>query len=470
MRASVSQPAWPRRRQLIVFLLVGVALLAGCASGYKDFYRPSQGIDPRVVADRRPAPPPANPLVERAQPGNGDALIAAYFRRSYVLIGTSVFNSGRRESDASAVQQAKDVGADLVVILDARYTGSQTSNIPLTLPTATTTYATGSATAFGPRGPVTAYGSATTTTYGTTTTYIPVTIHRSDYGALYFVKQRSPFGVLVRNLNDTEQQELQSNKGVLVRAVAEGSPAFDADILPGDIIAGLDGIDVTSTAALGDLLRERSGRGLSVSIIRGGQRIDRLVHPTHVESWPPSAAKQAEVAFARGAAGSSNPRATPPGPPPPVETPPADPPAAPGGPGSPSPSAKGALEAKAAPTPPPGVERYSWIVGTWEALEDKSGVVEGLARFEVWHDGVQLRWRMRRAGWLSGVHTKQEASGTVSKISDSTVELNGKYEITNIVGVGQSVRYSLSRDSDGLRGYEFTNDGMQWPWFLRRTR
>jgi hypothetical protein len=101
-------------------------------------------------------------------------------------------------------------------------------------------------------------------------------------------------------------------------------------------------------------------------------------------------------------------------------------------------------------------------------VEDKSGVVDGLARFEFWHDGVQLKWRMLRAGWLSGVQTKQLASGTVSKISDSVVELNGKYEITNLVGVGQPVRHSLTREGDRLRGYELTKDGMPLPWLLRR--
>jgi hypothetical protein len=369
-KRALTTPLRPWRLAASALLLIGVAILAGCASGYKDFYRPNQGIDPRLVAGRRPATAP--PLVERAQPGNDGELVDAYSRRGYILIGTSFFNSGRRETDASAVQQARSVGADLVVILDPRYTGSQTSSIPLTLPTATTTYVTGSATVYGPRGPVTAYGSGTATTYGTTTTYIPVTIHRSDYGALYFVKQRSSF-------------------------------------------------------------------------------------------------EETEVSVARGGGGVSGPVTAPPGPPPPVGAGPADPPAASGAPDSPSPSAKGALEWGSVPSLPP-IERYSWILGTWEAVEDKSGVVDGLARFEIWHDGGQLKWRMRRAGWLSGIHTKQEASGTVSRISDSTVELNGKYEITNLGRVGQAARHSLTRDGDRLRGYEFTNDGIQLPWFLRRIR
>lgn len=133
-------------------------------------------------------------------------------------------------------------------------------------------------------------------------------------------------------------------------------------------------------------------------------------------------------------------------------------------------AAKGALEAKTAPSDPRNAGRKYWILGSWEAEEDQSGLVEGISRFTFWHDGVQLRWRMARAGWLSGVYTRQVASGTVGKISDSEVELYGKYEITNLVGVGQSVRHALTRDGERLRGYESTSDGTQLPWSLRRVR
>ena len=140
-------------------------------------------------------------------------------------------------------------------------------------------------------------------------------------------------------------------------------------------------------------------------------------------------------------------------------------------PSSPAGAAKGGLEAKAAPSNPRTGGRQYWIIGSWEAEEDQSGLVEGIAKFRFWHDGVQLRWRMARAGWLSGVYTRQVASGTVSKISDSEVELYGKYEITNVVGVGQPVRHTLTRDGDRLRGYELTSDGIQQlPWLLRRTQ
>jgi len=259
------------------FTLAFIMLLAGCASGYKDFYRPTQGLTAEALAARRSSPPPATPVVERAQPGNGRELLDGYAKRGYIVIGQSMFNSGRRESDDAAVRQGIAVGADLVVILNPRYTGSFTSSVPVTTPTTSTSYSSGTATAFGPGGPVTAYGSGTTTTYGSTTSYVPVTVHRSDYGALYFVKQRVGLGIQYRDLNDAERQELQTNKGVVVRLVVDGSPAFDADVLVGDVLTAIDGIPISGVRACTQLLAERHGKLVSLSIVRRGQRMEKAI-------------------------------------------------------------------------------------------------------------------------------------------------------------------------------------------------
>ena len=256
-----------------------LVLLAGCVSGYQQFYRPVEGATPETIAKLRGGPPSASPVVEHAAPpgDNGQAILDSYAKRGYTMIGQSMFNSGRQENEYAAVRQAQEVGADLVLIFNPRYTGSVTSSVPITTPTTTTSYSTGTATAYGPMGPVTAYGSGTTTTYGSTTNYVPMTVHRSDYGAVYFVKTRIRFGVLARDLTDTERQELQSNKGAVVRVVVDGSPAFDADILPGDVITALDGVSVASGKALLALLPERGGKLVSLSIIRHGQRIEKSV-------------------------------------------------------------------------------------------------------------------------------------------------------------------------------------------------
>jgi PDZ domain len=265
-------PNW----KIFTAVVTSMALI-GCASGYKEFYKPAQGATREAIASLRAAPPSASPIVDRARPGEPQVILDAYAKRGYVMIGNSSFNSGQPESEDSAVRQARDVGADLVLILNPSYTGTITSSIPITTPTSTTSYSTGTATAYGNRGTVTAYGSGTTTTYGKTTNYIPMTVHRSDYGAVYFVKQKFGLGAFSRDLNDSERQELQTNKGAVIRLVVDATPAFNADLLVGDIVTSIDGVLVANSEAFGDLLRERRGKYVTLSLLRRGQKIEKAI-------------------------------------------------------------------------------------------------------------------------------------------------------------------------------------------------
>ena len=274
--ASTEVPMVRVRVTEIITLLLAL-LLTGCVSGYKQFYMPVQAATPEAIARMRAAPPPANPIVERAPPTDSKAVTDAYLKRGYFVIGHSSFNSGRSESNDAAIQQGRDVGADLVLILHPRYTGSVTTNIPITTPTTSTSYSSSSATAYGPGGPVTAFGSGSTTTYGTSTTYMPMTVHRSDYAAVYFFKARVTLGAVVRDMNDDERQSLQTNKGVVVRLVVDGSPAFDSDILVGDVIAEIVGTPLASPRDYGELLGRNRGKQVTIVLIRRGQRIEKSV-------------------------------------------------------------------------------------------------------------------------------------------------------------------------------------------------
>jgi membrane-associated protease RseP (regulator of RpoE activity) len=259
-------------------LLAALALsAASCASGYQTFYTPIDGATPDAISASRAAPAPATPKVERSQPADPETVTAAYAKRGYEVIGYSMFNSGTRENESAAIKQGQAVGADLVLIFSPQYTGSITSSMPLTTPTSTTSYTSGSATAYGPGGTTTAYGSATTTTYGSKTTYIPVTVHRSDYGAVYFVKPRFTLGAYTRDLNDDERIAMETNQGAAVLTVVDGTPAFHADILPGDIIVSIDGSRVSNAEGFSTLIREHKGREVGIELRRGDRNIQKRV-------------------------------------------------------------------------------------------------------------------------------------------------------------------------------------------------
>lgn len=263
----------------ILFGLVVASLLAGCAtSGYTEFYRPTPGATPDAVAQLRGGnPAPKVPPVVR-EGGDGHQVVAAYARKGYVIIGESSFNSGRDESLAAAQKQGERVGADLVVVLDPTYTGSRTANIPITTPTTQTSVTNGTATAYGPGGMATAYGNSTTTTYGSQTNWVPMTVNRYDYDALYYVKQTHfILGAGFRDLNDAERHALQSNRGAYVTNIVDGEPAFKADILVGDMIVALDQTPVYGYQGLQDALHQKHGQDVVLTIFRNGESITKSV-------------------------------------------------------------------------------------------------------------------------------------------------------------------------------------------------
>lgn len=111
----------------------------------------------------------------------------------------------------------------------------------------------------------------------------------------------------------------------------------------------------------------------------------------------------------------------------------------------------------------------TWLLGKWETVERHSGSVDGIGEFEFRQEGPMVKWRMVRSGWFSGVQTTQTASGAVKSVSESTVELSGTYESSNLGNVaGTAVKHSFIRSGNSLRGYEATGNGARAPLALRR--
>lgn len=268
-----------KKKLIHTLVVIGASVtIAGCTNDYGKFYTAALGATPEAISAIRASVAPQMPSVERSTFGNSEQLLASYSKRGYLVIGESSFNSGQRVSDEDAVKQGQEVGADLVLIFMPQYTGSVTSSVPITTPTTNTSYTTANATSYGPGGPVSAYGNATTTTYGSNTTYIPVTINRSDYGAIYFVKGRFRIGAFVRNLNDLERQSLQTNQGVVVVTIVDDTPAYRADVLPGDMIVAMDGERVSNQEGFTRMASARKGRPINLSLIRQGQTIEKSLN------------------------------------------------------------------------------------------------------------------------------------------------------------------------------------------------
>jgi len=226
-------------RKINIFIaLLLVLIVSGCAGNpYANFYNDNMNgadltkIESVVLSNGDP---------EIMRGNNPDIDHIRMTELGFVPIGTSSFNSGER-SEAELFSFAKSIKAERV-ILYTQCSHTNSGMMPLTLPETNTYNTSFSGNAYNINaGNVSYYGNATTTSYGTSTTYIPYNVAMYDYFATYWVKlnlSKIDFGADVIPLPSEVKTEIGSNKGILVIGVVEKTPAYDADIVRGDIITG----------------------------------------------------------------------------------------------------------------------------------------------------------------------------------------------------------------------------------------
>lgn len=249
-----------------LLLLVLLVVLQGCTNPYTQFYTPAD-----LVTSTQFIPSTGEPKVIRG--GNPEADDLAMMESGHRLLGHSSFNSGSVAEDG-AVAHAKTLGA-AVVIVYSRFTHSVSGSMPMTLPSSETSNTTLSGMAGGQQ----VYGTATTTTYGTTTTHIPYTVNRSDYLATYWGKlPPAVFGAFVREPKPEERRQIGSNTGLLITVVVKGSPAFSADLFRGDVIKSIAGAPLRDLQDFRATLSRSAGQAIDIIILRDGKEFQKTVH------------------------------------------------------------------------------------------------------------------------------------------------------------------------------------------------
>ena len=247
------------------------ALLVAC-SGYSQFYKPV--ADPKAV-------PSAELLKEGQEPevlytDNLQRDLLTLRSRRYVPVGYAAFN-GARGQEWQITSQAKKVGAT-VVLVQAKYTGTQHSTTPLLLPNSQTTYHSG--TIYGDAG----YGSYTgaSTTYGQTV--VPITTYqdRFDQQAVFMVKSNRSYriGVHLSRLTPELRKQYQRNTGAVIDFVIEDTPAYYANLLPGDILIEVNHQSFTSKDDLNQMVAAIPSGAINVifTLLRNGERKTVTIH------------------------------------------------------------------------------------------------------------------------------------------------------------------------------------------------
>src|SRR5690606_12764289 len=116
------------------------AILTGCAtSGYQQFYKESASLDslPNPVLLKE------DELPQIYGTDDFDRDIETLRSKRYAVLGVSSFN-GSLENEKKAMEQASRIGATLVLV-QSKYTNTQTTTSTLFIPTTNVSYTSGTA-------------------------------------------------------------------------------------------------------------------------------------------------------------------------------------------------------------------------------------------------------------------------------------------------------------------------------------
>ncbi len=250
-----------RKRGLGFVMGLLAVLIAGCQNPYEEFFR-EDGYGTKSAFIRYGAEPAK---VMRGSAPTREAMNkdqVAMWEAGYGVIGISGFIGDASGTGPEPTrQQATKIGA-AIALFYTHQAGTQLQSVPVVTNTFTTTHT--------PYGPVTSTGTGFSS--------IPVSVSTYDFTVAYYGKLKPGFvGILAENLDAAHRQKLGSNKGALILGVVRGSPAFEADILPGDILTAIDGRDVVDQTDIRNLRDVPAGQPIRLSLWREGKRLTKVV-------------------------------------------------------------------------------------------------------------------------------------------------------------------------------------------------
>ena len=244
-------------------------LVAACSNPFKETYVSKLERWPSGQVDRL-LPPEGEARLVTSLDIKGDA--QRMFENGYLLLGRSTFR-GTTVNFREATEVADDIGAS-VVMVEKKYAETVTESVPMSewIPERTVTIKERGVITSGPDRGQTYENEKTKTLVGEfRTTYVPQTTEYYDFAATYWAKLKpSIFGVIVTELDAEARRSIESNRGVLVKAVIGDSPAFVADLLSGDVITAFGGEGITGPDQFFDLVLQNKGRTVTVNFSRGG--------------------------------------------------------------------------------------------------------------------------------------------------------------------------------------------------------
>ncbi len=240
-----------------------------------DVYEDYLGMDPTM--ESRTVAWQSAPKVVTSRNLDFDA--ADLSHRGYILVGYAGVEGGKVLPEA-VKKKAVSVRAELVLI-QTEASGEILENQVVTSQQgggASIGISSGTGTATVGQTGVLATGLATTITSvpGTTSTQVvPYSRRQFDTQILFWRKLKAGrLGLFTAFLPPELRTKYSRNTGAYVVAVEDGSPAFFANIVVGDVVCRVDGVEIRTPAELDASLAAKTGSPLTLHVLRAGEFID----------------------------------------------------------------------------------------------------------------------------------------------------------------------------------------------------
>ncbi|MGB8379220.1 MAG: PDZ domain-containing protein [Rhodanobacteraceae bacterium] len=206
-------------------------------------FEPLPGRGPEVVAALRTGPAPAEPQIANGKQFAADRRGLA--ARGYMVIGNAHLTPDNASIRSTAIKAGVTAGADKVLL-------------------------------YPPEGDASPNEGA------------PGDDMSGTWLAVYYVRVKPPFGATFRDLSAAEQAEIGVSGGVRIGSVIGDTPASRANLLHDDVIVKIDHQPIAGKAMFQNVLKERVGKRVILTIRRNGETLKRIVRLGLLPSMPPS--------------------------------------------------------------------------------------------------------------------------------------------------------------------------------------
>ena len=89
--------------------------------------------------------------------------------------------------------------------------------------------------------------------------------------------QKFKLGAYYRDLTTKERQINETNTGVIIMTVIEGTPAFKANLIPGDVVITVNRKEVDNYSKMNQIINSPEDL-TNISFIRNGEKMNILFH------------------------------------------------------------------------------------------------------------------------------------------------------------------------------------------------